>query len=93
MVVAESICQRDIGGFQFGLFTGYTAAVGYDADTGHLTDIGGTFEASYHLTMLFGGGEFLMEAVEVVPDIGDFDAAWIDFCRLYNGTDEEYVLG
>ncbi|KAG9125220.1 hypothetical protein FRC07_008516 [Ceratobasidium sp. 392] len=41
-------------------------AVGFDPDTAHLTDEGGQFQASYHLTMLFGGGEFLMELVDTL---------------------------
>jgi hypothetical protein len=54
-----------------------------------LTDIGDEGKGSYHLTMLFGGGDFLMEAMEVIDDQPEFDAAWLDFCKLYNGTDAE----
>jgi hypothetical protein len=46
----------------------------------------------YHLMMLFGGGEFLMEAMDisVIRDaVPDFDAAWLDFCRLFNASDAE----
>ncbi len=44
---------------------------------------------SYHLSMVFGGGEFLMEAVEVITDEPEFDAAWVDFCRYYNASSAE----
>ncbi|CAE6478251.1 unnamed protein product [Rhizoctonia solani] len=77
--------MTDIGAMKYGLFTGYTAAVGFDPDTGHLTDEGGQFQASYHLTMLFGGGEFLMELVDTIS-VPSFDSAWIDFAKYYNAT-------
>lgn len=32
---------------QYGLFTGYTAAVGWDPETAHLTDEGGAGTATY----------------------------------------------
>ncbi|KAG9085636.1 hypothetical protein FRC06_003527, partial [Ceratobasidium sp. 370] len=80
--------MTDIGAMKYGLFTGYTAAVGFDPNTAHLTDEGGQFQASYHLTMLFGGGEFLMELVETVS-VPSFDSVWVDFCRYYNATAAE----
>ncbi|KAF8641797.1 hypothetical protein AX16_009778 [Volvariella volvacea WC 439] len=83
--------MHDIGGFEFGLFTGNGAAVGWDADTGHMIDIGEGGSGSYHLTMLFGGGEFLMEVTELITDEPEFDAAWLDFCRLYNASNQEKV--
>jgi len=46
----------------------------------------------YHLMMIFGGGEFLMEAMDisVIRDaVPEFDAAWLDFCRLFNASDAE----
>lgn len=80
--------MTDIGSFKYGLFTGYTAAVGFDPATAHLTDEGGQFQASYHLTMLFGGGEFLMELVDTIS-VPSFDSAWVDFCKYYNATAAE----
>lgn len=41
--------------------------------------------------MIFGGGEFLMEAMELITDEPAFDAAWLDFCRLFNASDAEYA--
>ncbi|KAJ8514833.1 hypothetical protein ONZ45_g7662 [Pleurotus djamor] len=81
--------MRDIGGFKFGLFTGNGAAVGWNADTAHLVDEGGEGSGSYHLTMIFGGGEFLMEAMDLITDVPTFDAAWLDFCRLYNASNAD----
>ncbi|KIY70042.1 hypothetical protein CYLTODRAFT_392656 [Cylindrobasidium torrendii FP15055 ss-10] len=81
--------MRDIAGLPYGLFTGYASAVGWDPATAHITWEGDIPSASFHLTMIFGGGEFLMEAMEVITDEPDFDATWLDFCRLYNGTDAE----
>jgi hypothetical protein len=43
--------MRDIGGFKYGLFSGYSAAVGFDPNTGHLTeeeDTSPSFKESYH---------------------------------------------
>ncbi|KAH7104484.1 hypothetical protein BKA62DRAFT_692404 [Auriculariales sp. MPI-PUGE-AT-0066] len=72
--------MRDIAAFKYGMFTGGAGgAVGFDPATGHMTDIGGELVDSYHLTMLFGGGEFLMELVEVVTDVPEFDTAWVEF--------------
>ncbi|KAG9218199.1 hypothetical protein CCMSSC00406_0005880 [Pleurotus cornucopiae] len=83
------IGMRDIGGFKFGLFTGNGAAVGWNADTAHLVDEGGEGLGSYHLTMIFGGGELLMEAMDLIKDEPEFDAAWLDFCRLYNASNAD----
>ncbi|CAE6439976.1 unnamed protein product [Rhizoctonia solani] len=80
--------MTDIGAMKYGLFTGYTAAVGFDPDTAHLTDEGGQFQASYHLTMLFGGGEFLIELVDTIS-VPSFDSAWLDFAKYYNATSAE----
>ncbi|CEL59044.1 hypothetical protein RSOLAG1IB_12246 [Rhizoctonia solani AG-1 IB] len=88
MTLSEPRHQTDIGAMKYGLFTGYTSAVGFDPDTGHLTDEGGQFQASYHLTMLFGGGEFLMELVDTIS-VPSFDSAWVDFARYYNATSAE----
>ncbi|PBK94821.1 hypothetical protein ARMGADRAFT_67922 [Armillaria gallica] len=74
--------MHDIGTFKYGLFTGYTGAVGWDPSTAHLVDYGTGPEQSFNLSMVFGGGEFLMEAMELITDEPDFDAAWVDFCRL-----------
>ncbi|KXN82742.1 hypothetical protein AN958_02181 [Leucoagaricus sp. SymC.cos] len=88
------IGMNDIGSFKFGLFTGNTGAVGWNADTSHMVDEGGEGEGSYHLEMLFGGGEFLMEAMDipVIRDaVPEFDAAWLDFCRLFNASDADKI--
>lgn len=42
--------------------------------------------------LIFGGGEFLMEAMELITDVPTFDAAWLDFCKLYNASNAEYAL-
>ncbi|KAL0579652.1 hypothetical protein V5O48_002348 [Marasmius crinis-equi] len=83
--------MRDIGSFPFGLFTGNGGAVGWDAATGHMYDEGESGTGSYHLTMLFGGGELLMEAMDIITDVPEFDAVWLDFCRLFNGTDQQKI--
>ncbi|RDB17472.1 Uncharacterized protein YetA [Hypsizygus marmoreus] len=52
---------------------------------------GGEGQGSYHLTMIFGGGEFLMEAMELITDEPAFDAAWLDFCKLYNASNADKI--
>jgi hypothetical protein len=54
------------------------------AQSQKLTKIG-----RYHLTMIFGGGELLMEAMDLITDEPEFDAAWLDFCRLFNASNDE----
>jgi hypothetical protein len=42
--------------------------------------------------MIFGGGEFLMEAMDLLKDdVPEFDAKWLEFCRYYNETSAKYV--
>ncbi|EIN05597.1 hypothetical protein PUNSTDRAFT_107299 [Punctularia strigosozonata HHB-11173 SS5] len=78
---------NDIAGFQYGLFQGYTAAVGWDPATAHLTPLGGSLTATYHLSMVFGGGEMLIELMDLIGDqVPKFDAVWVDFCRYYNAS-------
>ncbi|KAL1744587.1 hypothetical protein HDZ31DRAFT_63959 [Schizophyllum fasciatum] len=81
--------MHDIGAMKYGLWSGYTAAVNWDPATGHLQDLGGQFEATYHLSMLFGGGEFLMEAMDIITDEPEFDQKWIEFCQYFNASAEE----
>ncbi|KAJ7228433.1 hypothetical protein GGX14DRAFT_345881 [Mycena pura] len=83
------IGMQDIGSFKFGLFTGNGGAVGWNAATSHMVDEGGEGLGSYNLVMVFGGGEFLMEAMDVITDEPEFDAAWLDFCRLCNASAAE----
>ncbi|KAG6815051.1 hypothetical protein H0H93_011143, partial [Arthromyces matolae] len=82
---------NDIGNFQYGFFTGNGAAVGWNADTAHLVDEGSPGTGSYHLTMIFGGGEFLMELMDIITDEQAFDAAWLDFCRLFNASNADKI--
>lgn len=81
--------MTDIGNFKTGLFTGFGSAVGWDPASAKLFELSGFGTSSYHLTMVFGVGEFLMEAMDVTTDQPKFDAAWLDFCTLYNGTNAE----
>ncbi|THH17933.1 hypothetical protein EW146_g2970 [Bondarzewia mesenterica] len=81
--------MNDIGGFKYGLFTGNGAAVGWFPDTAHMIDEGGEGASTYHLSMVFGGGEFFMELVETITDVPAFDSAWIDFCKYYNASNAD----
>ena len=39
--------------------------------------------------MLFGGGEFLMEAMDLITDEPDFDTKWVEFCQYFNASADE----
>lgn len=41
------------------------------------------------LAQIFGGGEFLMELVDIVKDVPEFDKAWIEFGQYYNAPNAE----
>jgi hypothetical protein len=46
----------------------------------------------YHLTMIFGGGEFLMELMDLIADdVAAFDTKWVEFCQYFNAPAAEYV--
>ncbi len=47
LILTRKIFQHDIGTFKYGLFTGYTGAVGWDPSTAHLVDYGTGPEQSW----------------------------------------------
>ncbi|KAI0030551.1 hypothetical protein K488DRAFT_79570 [Vararia minispora EC-137] len=80
--------MADIAGFQYGFFTGGDGgAVGFFPDTGHMIDEGGEGTASYHLSMIFGGAELLIELIQII-DVPNFTKTFIEFCQYYNASNE-----
>lgn len=41
--------------------------------------------------MIFGGGEFIIELIDTVTDVPEFDAAWLDYCKYWNAGTAAYV--
>jgi hypothetical protein len=42
--------------------------------------------------MIFGGGDFIIEALDVITDEPEFDKAWVEFCWVFNTSNAEYVI-
>jgi hypothetical protein len=59
----------------------------YDIETGEFAPAEKTVSVS-HLSAMFGLVEICAELIDAV-DMPDFERAWLQYCRLYNGTREE----
>ncbi|MGH3488813.1 MAG: Tat pathway signal sequence domain protein [Actinopolymorphaceae bacterium] len=59
----------------------------YDIDTGEFAPAEKTVSVS-HLSAMFGQVEICAELIDAV-DMPEFENAWLQYCRLYNGTREE----
>jgi len=82
--------MQDIGAMQYGFFSGFASAVGFDPATGALTAEGNEFRDSYNLMLLFGGDQFLYELVELL-DVPAFKEHLVKFALYVNGTAAERV--
>ncbi|MFI6762422.1 hypothetical protein ACIBF5_25130 [Micromonospora sp. NPDC050417] len=80
--------MQDIGAMQYGFFSGFAGAVGFDPATGALTTEGTEFRDSYNLMLLFGGDQFLYELVELL-DVPAFKEHLVKFALYVNGTAAE----
>jgi hypothetical protein len=74
--------MTDIAALPAGLFTGEAGgAVGFDPDTGHITNFNkGDYTGGYNLAMAFCGEQILWEALDLV-DVPAFRAVLLDFAR------------
>ncbi|GAA2629982.1 exo-rhamnogalacturonan lyase family protein [Paractinoplanes durhamensis] len=84
--------MTDIAAFPAGLFTGEAGgAVGFDPETGHLTNLSkGDYIGGYNLSMAFGGEQILWEALDLV-DVPAFRAALLDFAHYVQATSAEKI--
>ncbi|KAI0316601.1 hypothetical protein OF83DRAFT_1172738 [Amylostereum chailletii] len=82
--------MKDIGALQYGFFTGNAGAVGFFPDTGHMIDEGGEGTGVYHLELIFGGGEFIVELLDLI-NVPEFETTFLNFCKLYNATNADQV--
>ena len=78
--------MKSIGAMPFGMFSG--SMVGYDPETGTLHPLRGDAKEASHLSVVFGGVEICAELIELF-DVPEFEEAWLQYCRLYNATNEE----
>jgi hypothetical protein len=64
------------------------AGAGYDPETGALAHLIGERASASHLSAVFGLVEMLAELAELM-EVPGFEAAWLQYCRLYNAPLEE----
>lgn len=64
------------------------SGAGYDPATGAMHNLIGRRVAASHLSAVFGLVEVMAELLELVQVPG-FEAAWLQYCRLYNAPPEE----
>jgi hypothetical protein len=76
--------MRTIGRMPNGFVTGSGL---YDLDTGEFAVAAKTVSVS-HLSAMFGQVEVCAELIALV-DMPEFEAAWLQYCRLFNGTRDE----
>ena len=84
--------MHDIAAFPAGLFTGEAGgAVGFDPDTGRLTNLGrGDFVGGYNLSMAFCGEQILWETLDLV-DVPEFRRTLLDFARYVQAPSAEKI--
>jgi hypothetical protein len=75
-------CMRAIGNAELGFFTGTFA---YDVDSKQMTPPADALPNVSHLSAVFGLVEVCAELVQLL-DVPEFKAAWLRYCRLYNGA-------
>jgi hypothetical protein len=60
----------------------------YDLDTGRFAPVAEKVVSVSHLSAMFGQVEICAEVIDLV-DLPAFEAAWLQYCRLFNATREE----
>ena len=77
--------METIGAMPNGFVTGSGR---YDLDTGRFAPVTGKAVNVSHLSAMFGQVEICAEVIDLVG-LPAFEAAWLQYCRLFNGTREE----
>ena len=68
---------------------GFVTGTGlYDLDTGRFAPVTAKTVNVSHLSAMFGLVEVCAEVIDLV-DLPAFESAWLQYCRLFNGTREE----
>ncbi|MET3430333.1 hypothetical protein BJ973_009545 [Actinoplanes tereljensis] len=77
--------METIGAMPNGFVTGSGL---YDLDTGRFAPVAGKTVSVSHLSAMFGQVEICAEVIDLV-DLPAFEAAWLQYCRLFNATAAE----
>jgi hypothetical protein len=77
--------METIGAMPNGFVTGSGL---YDLDTGRFAPVTEKIVSVSHLSAMFGQVEICAELIDLV-DMPAFEAAWLQYCRLYNATRAE----
>jgi hypothetical protein len=77
--------METIGAMPNGFVTGSGL---YDLDTGRFAPVAGKTVSVSHLSAMFGLVEICAEVIGLVP-LPAFEAAWLQYCRLFNATKAE----
>jgi hypothetical protein len=78
--------MRDIAAMPHGFFN--ANRMGYEPDSGHLHNMIGDGAEGQHLNAVFGAVEIFDELIRLTGDKA-FEAAWLDYCELFNAPDDE----
>jgi hypothetical protein len=78
--------MRDIAAMPHGFFN--ANRMGYEPDNGHLHNMIGDDVVGQHLNAVFGAVEIFDELIRLTGDKA-FEAAWLEYCELFNAPDEE----
>jgi hypothetical protein len=77
--------METIGAMPNGFVTGSGL---YDLDTGRFAPVTAKTVSVSHLSAMFGLVEVCAEVIDLI-DLPAFEAAWLQYCRLFNGTRAE----
>jgi hypothetical protein len=77
--------METIGAMPNGFVTGSGR---YDLDTGRFAPVTAKTVSVSHLSAMFGQVEICAEVIDLV-DLPAFEAAWLQYCRLFNATKAE----
>ncbi|TCC22971.1 Tat pathway signal sequence domain protein [Kribbella speibonae] len=77
--------METIGAMPNGFVTGSGL---YDLDTGRFAPVAEKIVSVSHLSAMFGEVEICAELIDLV-EMPAFEAAWLQYCRLFNGTRAE----
>lgn len=79
--------MKTIGGHELGFFAG---DFGYDPVTKKLLPPQNARAGVSHLNAVFGLVEVCAELIRLI-DVPEFEAAWLQYCTLYNASDEDQI--
>lgn len=78
--------MESVAAMKYGFFS--AAGSAYDPDTGALRSVIGDRVGASHLSAVFGLVEMVAEVSSLI-EVPGFEAAWLQYCRLYNAPVEQ----